>query len=324
MNDKNALLDLERAATSQLGPPDPPSSLDMAFVEYRDLLSLQLPERKVFLAWLREGSLVMMFGPRGVGKTMLQLGLTASLTTGRPFLRWPVSAPVGVLCVDGEMPTEELRGRLTAMLPIPPIAPLYFLTGDILYRRSEEDLVLTRAETREAILRALDARPDIRVVIIDNISCLFPGLDEDKKRDWEPIAAWLVTLRRRGLAVVLVHHSGKGGQQRGTSGREDSLDVVIQLSRPSEYDAREGCHFELHFTKSRAIRGEEVGPLDVRVEEVNGQPTLTYRPLEQSNEERARSLIEDGIDSLPDLAEALGVTRGYACKLRRRIVGTKP
>ncbi len=322
MNEELGLL--KQATIAPLGPPPIPSTLETALVDYRELLTLDLPERKHYLAWLSEGSLDMVFGPRGVGKTMFQLGLGAALVTGQPFLRWPVPEPVGVLYIDGEMPIEEIRSRMTALLPAPPMAPLYLLSGDILYRRAEEDLVLTRETTREDLLRLLDAHHEIRVVIIDNVSCLFPGLDEDKKRDWEPVAAWLVTLRRRGLAVVLVHHSGKGGQQRGTSGREDSLDCVIQLSRPVEYDAREGCHFELQFTKTRGVRGEAVTPMEVRVEDVNGKPTFSWSTLEKSKEDQARALIHDGVDSLADLADALGVTRGYACKLKQRILQGAP
>jgi putative DNA primase/helicase len=295
--------------------------LDHALVEYGELITLELPEPKRHLAWLREGSLVMVFGQRGVGKTMLQLALTAALTTGRDFLCWPVTQPAGVLYCDGEMPTEELRTRLTGLLPEKPSAPLFFLTGDLYYRRCQHDLVLTRPETREQLLALLDAHPEIKVVVLDNISCLFPGLDEDKKKDWEPIAAWLVTLRRRGLAVVLVHHAGKGGQQWGTSGREDSLDVVIQLSRPTDYRPEEGCHFELSFSKSRSVHGEAIKALDVRMEVIDSRPTLTSRTLEKSKEDQCRDLLQDGVESLTELAEMLGVSRGYACKLKKKVQG---
>ena len=93
-------------------------------------------------------------------------------------------------------------------------------------------MTLTSKEARTAIEHILDANPSIRVVILDNISCLFVGISEDKKQDWEPIGAWLVRLRHRGITVVLVHHAGKGGQQRGTSGREDALDAVLSLEYP--------------------------------------------------------------------------------------------
>ena len=279
-----------------------------ATVSYEELLQLNMPERKQHLAWLKEGSLVMVFGPRGIGKTMLQLGLTAGLVTGTKFLAWEVSAPVGVLYIDGEMPLDELRNRTTALLVEQPKAPLHFLTSQVVYHKTQRDLTLTSSEVQDEITAMLDAHPDIRVVILDNISSLFVGIDEDRKRDWEPISAWLVRLRHRGLSVVLVHHAGKGGNQRGTSGREDALDVVIQLDRPSQYDAREGCHFELRFTKARSVKGDDVAPLDVRLNESPGRVHLDFKPLEESKLDQVTRLLEDGLTSPSDVAEELGIT----------------
>ena len=64
--------------------------LSFALVSYKDLIAMEIPERAKHLAWLPESGNVMVFGPRGVGKTMLQLGLAVSLTTGEQLLRWPV------------------------------------------------------------------------------------------------------------------------------------------------------------------------------------------------------------------------------------------
>ena len=299
--------------------PEPTMTLSQAVVDYRQMLTLQLPERKRHLAWLIEGSNVMVFGLRGLGKTMFLLGVAASLCTGRDFLKWAVTEPAGVLYVDGEMMLDELRSRCTSLLPEPPKAPLFFLTAELVYGMTKRDLVLTHQDMRDAMTKILDEHPEIRVVILDNISCLFAGLDEDKKRDWEPINAWLIKLRHRGLATVLVHHAGKSGQQRGTSGREDSLDTVIHLDRPSGYDATEGCHFELEFTKARSVKGEEVGPLDVRLEEKDGKLTWSFKPLEKSKEDQVKAMLDEGIDGTSDIAEALGINRSTAWRLKKRI-----
>ena len=41
-----------------------------------------------------------------------------------------------------------------------------------------------------------------------------------------PMQQWLLRLRRRGVSVLVVHHAGKNGDQRGISKREDLLDTA--------------------------------------------------------------------------------------------------
>jgi hypothetical protein len=308
---------LEQAEPVEAAPA--PSGLSAALVSYTDLLALNLPDRPRHLPWLPEGSNVMVYGPRGVGKTFFQLELAASLSTGKDFLKWPVSAPAGVLYVDGEMQLDELRDRTTALLDVPPVAPLEFLTSQLVYQRCGQDLVLTSEAVRDEITAMLDARPDIRVLILDNISCLFSGIDEDSKRDWEPINAWLIRLRHRGITTILVHHAGKSGQQRGTSGREDSLDTVIHLGKPTGGDAREGCHFEMSFTKCRSATGDAVAPLDVRLQTIDGRLQWRYQLIEESIQDRATALIAEGITATGDLAGELGISKGYASKLLKKL-----
>ncbi len=205
---------------------------------------------------------------------------------------------------------------MARLLPHPPIAPLLFLTAEHVYHTLRADLVLSDESTRDQIVGILDAQPAVKVVILDNISCLFSRIDEDKKREWEPINAWLIRLRHRGVTTILMHHAGKGGQQRGTSGREDALDVTIQLDRPANYDSRQGCRFELKFTKARGIRGDAVAPLEVSLDDGFH---LTWKLLEVSKEEAARKLYEEGVTRPSELAEELGITKGYASKLIRKI-----
>lgn len=300
--------------------PDTRLPLSEALVSYSSLLSLDLPKRPQHLPWLPEGGNVMVYGPRGVGKTFFQLALTVSLTSGQDLWNWKVENPVGVLYVDGEMQLDELRTRTTALMGKPPRASLEFLTSQLVYQRcGGKDLILTSEPMRQEVVRILDARPDIRVLILDNISCLFSGIDECRKEDWEPIGAWLIRLRHRGLATVLVHHAGKDGKQRGTSGREDSLDTVIQLSKPPGADDREGCHFELAFTKSRSVTGKDVAPLDVRLQTVNDRLQWVYQPIEECKLDQAQRLFNEGVISPSDIAEELGITKGYASKLLKRI-----
>jgi putative DNA primase/helicase len=297
--------------------------LSPALVSFTAMLTLTLPERTRYLPWLPERGLAMVYGPRGVGKTQFTLGLATHLATGQAFLGWEVSQAVGVLYIDGEMPLDELRQRAVLLAEKTSPTSLFFLPGEMVYTRLGHDLVLTAEIMRHAVGAILEAHPEIRVVILDNISCLFSGISEDRKEDWEPVAAWLIRLRHRGLSVVLVHHAGKMGQQRGTSGREDALDTVIALDWPPNYDPQEGCHFHLRFTKARSGKGEEVTALDVRLLDTE-DTGLTWQvaPLEKSRLEQVQRLLADGVTRVTDLAEELGITKGYASKLKRQAEST--
>jgi len=50
----------------------------------------------------------------------------------------------------------------------------------------------------------------------------------------------------------MLHHTGRSGLPRGTTAREDNIDVSILLKRPDGYSADEGARFVVHFTKNRA------------------------------------------------------------------------
>jgi putative DNA primase/helicase len=198
-----------------------------------------------------------------------------------------------------------------------------FLTSHHVYNILQRDLVLIDSAVRDEITSILDDDPKLRVLILDNISCLFSGIDEDRKRDWEPIASWLIRLRHRGITILLVHHAGKGGQQRGTSGREDSLDTVIQLNKPADYSQEEGCHFEITFTKCRSSKGKELEPLDAKLTEIDGRLEWTWKPLSVSKKEQATTLFHEGVTSPTELSEELGISKGHASKLLRKIKATE-
>jgi len=239
-----------------------------------------------------------------------------SLTTGRPFLKWPIRRPTGVLYVEGEMAVDELRDRARLMAGGAEPACLSFLSSELAYSRLDRDLTLMSAQARQEIEDVLQARPALRILVLDNISCLFPGISENNKQDWEPINAWLIRLRHRGLTVILGHHAAKNSQQRGTSSREDPLNTVLALSYPPGYRQEEGCHFFLRFEKSRGVKGPDVEGLDVRFDETPDGPGWTYQALEAVRAERLKLMLADGVPPRI-IAEELGVSASYVYRQKR-------
>jgi DNA-binding MarR family transcriptional regulator len=66
------------------------------------------------------------------------------------------------------------------------------------------------------------------------------------------------------------------------------------------------------------VHGDLAAPLEVRLDE---HYRLTWKPLEVSREEAVQKLYSEGITSPSDMAEELGITKGYASKLLKKIKG---
>jgi hypothetical protein len=105
---------------------------------------------------------------------------------------------------------------------------------------------------------------DAELIICDNLSTLARGLRENEADSFGPVQSWMLAQRAAGRSVLLVHHAGKGGGQRGTSRKEDTLDTVISLTRPPGYSATEGARFEVRFTKARSFWGRDAEPFEAR------------------------------------------------------------
>lgn len=106
--------------------------------------------------------------------------------------------------------------------------------------------------------------------------------------------SWLLELRRRGMAVLLIHYTGKSGDQRGTNAREDIMNTVISLRRPREYSMAEGAHFEVHLTKARGSVGDDARPFEANL--ITEGTTLHWRIREFEDVELAelKRLLAEG------------------------------
>jgi hypothetical protein len=285
------------------------------------LLEKEIPKPEVLFPWLKEGGLAMVFGNRGVGKSFFSLGLSISLATGGQFLSWPVTTPVDVLYVDGEMALSEFRDRIKNLVGEAQTDRLSILSHEEVYRDTEQDMDLGVEVWQTAIMAYVDEHPEIRVVVIDNLSCLLPSIAEDKRDDWaRRVAPFLIGFRRRGIAVVLVHHAGKSGNQRGTSAREDLLDTVIQLAYPSGYEQGGGLNFTVTFTKSRGCFGDDLEPIEASLDpEAEGMVGWSWKPLERTNEDYVLGEIGLGNTKQVDIAETLTLSAGAVSKICHRL-----
>ena len=268
-------------------------------IDIYDFVKMDLPDRPIIITpWLRKSSLVMIYAERGIGKTWFGLSIALSIITGKSIGNWEVSETVGVLYIDGEMAADEMQERirqLSATLP-PLSAPFKLLSSDLLHQKNYASVNITALEWRKKIHDALAAQKDIAVLILDNLSCLTPGIEENDKESWDGINQWLIELRHSGIAVIFLHHAGKNKTQRGTSGREDALDIVIKLSTPPGYRTIEGAKFIVSFEKSRGVYGSGISDFTFSLgEDADGNLIwLTDAISTMNNKDRIIALLGEG------------------------------
>lgn len=290
-------------------------SLDMG-----EFLSMSIPERGYLLSpVLPVQGIGIMYAPRGIGKTFAALSVAVAVASGGVVFNWRSPMPKRVVYVDGEMPATSMQSRLAALasgMAIPPHAlkNLALITPD-LQPCPMPDLATTAGQAMlEPLLKGVD------MVVLDNIATLCRTGKENESQSWQTMQAWLLDLRRRGITVLLIHHAGKSGDQRGTSAREDIMDTVISLRRPREYNMAEGARFEVHLTKARGIVGDEAKPFEANLVTEGNALQWQTKELEDVDLDELKRLLSEGY-SIRDCAEEMGKSKGAIQRLKKKLEG---
>lgn len=260
---------------------EPKSSLRAHVLTADEMKALDVPEREYIVApFLPTSSLSMIYAERGLGKTWFAMSMCVAISHGNDFLSYEVPKERIVLYIDGEMALYDLKSRVVALDP-EPNENLFLMPSERLFRH-DRPLNVNDPDDQlriENVIQDLinEGRgPDL--VVFDNLSSLSAGTDENDNSALDALLTWLVSLRHRQLAILLVHHAGKSGDQRGASRREDLLDTSIKLTKPKkkkgeddddDEEAHDGAHFIVEFVKTRGIRPNPY-ELELRLTEQDG------------------------------------------------------
>jgi len=279
-------------------------------------INIPVQPRRCFLyPWLKEKSLVEIVAPRGIGKTWDALSIAIAACSGNGFGPWGGCDPVRGLYLDAEMATQDVIDRLK-MLQFSMDTPLFILSNDFSHTLGIPPAHLGDAEWRKKFKEVL-IEEKIELVILDNIASLTPGFDENSKQEWDPVNQYLLDLRRSGITVIFIHHAGKSGTARGTSGREDNLDIVIELRFPQGYAPEDGCRFIKHFTKHRLPQNELTLIQDTEFKLITegDHYTWAWNDVKKEIKRECLRLLAEGIDQ-KSICAILGVTKGYVSKIK--------
>ncbi len=304
---------IKQAANS---PSSSPPLIDFAsaLLSARELAAKNIPPRPRLLgAWLREGDLGYVFAPRGHGKSWLAMLIGNAVSNGIALGSWEAGeGPRPVYYFDAEMNLPDVQDRARKIC----------IDSDAFRWLSNEHVYMEKAISvniaspiHQAGLSAM--LPDGSLFIIDNLSTGQIGMRENENDDFDKIKDWLLSLRRRGITVLIVHHAGRNGEMRGGSRREDPAHWIISLKDASEEGSR--CkQFITSFSKCRNCQGQDAQPLRWTMQDDGSRITITSETF--SGSDALLQHIRDGVGSATDLAALLNTTAPTISKWAKKLM----
>jgi KaiC/GvpD/RAD55 family RecA-like ATPase/ribonuclease BN (tRNA processing enzyme) len=282
-----------------------------------DFCNLQLPPRQLLLSpWLAEGSINMIFADRGIGKTFFCLSAAIAIANGEDFVSYtaPVAAPV--LYLDGEMQATAMQERFRALGGTNTKAPLYIYTPDV--QDQDNGTPDLGEDAGRNDINSLIEQVGPKVVFIDNISTFVRTGNENEADSWAPVQEWLVQLRKRGIAIVLVHHANKEGKQRGSHKKEDVMDVVIQFKRPDDFlQGSDDTRIKIKYTKSRHLTAQDIQEIEATLVSEGDSLCWTYKAGDMAFTQ-AIEMLKEGSLSMSDIAEEFGVSKSTVHRWKKK------
>lgn len=210
---------------AQRQPPPRPSLILMADAD--DLIGQSASIEYLIEPCLPRASILQVAGYSGHGKSTFIGHALAAAAAGYPsFGPFGIPSPVRTLYLDYE------QGRGTIGRRLKDFHAHYGDTGENLQIWAPfvgpDDLPLWEDSSLAKLTDMIrGVEPD--VVVIDTIRSAYPGIEENKAESWTALNRLCIRLRNAGLAVILLHHRNKPGQEGGPGSEAGSTAQLTVL-----------------------------------------------------------------------------------------------
>ncbi|MFT2692687.1 AAA family ATPase [Clavibacter zhangzhiyongii] len=174
---------------------------------------------------LDRGTLAMLYGPSGLGKSTLALDLALCVATGEPWRGKRTTRRSRVLYLYAEG-VAGLRQRVVAWETAWGASP-----SEKRFAAFPAALDLSDAAAVEEAAAVVTARK-VDFLIIDTLNASAGALEENSSTAMGQLvaAAKRLVADRPSATVLLIHHSGKDGKLRGSSALFAACDTVLAVA----------------------------------------------------------------------------------------------
>ncbi|WP_322405519.1 AAA family ATPase [Massilia luteola] len=295
------------------GPIKLGALLDLALRADASLLGMMILEKSIgFLA-----------GPRGGGKSWLAMIFAYAIAARKPLEPWGTGAGAAVVLLDGEMRAAGVQERLRLLHALNTNEESRILAEANVHIVSRDYMVdhIGSMDTEEGQRRIDELIPEsAKFVVVDNLSAWTSGGREDSG-SWAIIKTWLIRKRIQGVAVLLVHHTGKNGQQRGSSVHEDLLDYSILLSPLPSSSEGHDTRFSIQHTKLRDHIPELRQTYECSIWTEGERFQFEILPAGFNANQHAAEMVEKYRtgSSMTDIASELGISKSTVSRTLKKL-----
>lgn len=190
---------------------------EVRLIPLRDLVN-NLSIKEDSLSWdglLSQASYVMLWGPTNSYKTHLTAKIVTGLVDARNVLGLNVNFSHRVAYFDGENDYNRFFDIIRRAGGCTNLNQIFYLRSDMnLLNRQDE------------IIKSLE-KEKIDIVIVDNISSLIPEATRGNAKFFN---GFREELRRRNIALFLVHHANKSGDIRGDNSLGNLCSTILYVN----------------------------------------------------------------------------------------------
>ena len=250
----------------------------------------------------------MITAPRGAGKSTFVQAAALSMAYKANFLGCEPGRQRRVIILDGEMDLNTMQERLKEQAQALGVETdnthLKFISPELFDGLMPN---LSTEEGQREIDDVLGNKWD--VLFIDNYSA-FSGNGREDAESWMPWIRWMLVHKRAGRTVIVIHHTGKNGQQRGSSKHEDALDFSISLKPVADNKHDGSLRFIFEWKKSRHLPSNKTRPFLVTYAKTAEGYEWTRGNADDADEKKveAKKLLAEGM-SQTDIADKLKVNK---------------
>lgn len=302
---------------------DKQENLNVSYVDFTSLIHTAAPSRRwVVDEWLPRGSVSILYGPGGVGKSLLAQQLSIAISTGTKWIGLDAikGNTIGFFCEDDK---DEMLRRAENIFNKIQINALDGSEGLHLDARAgKPNTLMTFGNDRKATPSALieeirnqcaNIKPVL--VILDNIAQMFGGIENDRYHVTTFCNELTALASDYDCSVLLLGHPAKaiGSEYSGSTAWEAAVrarlflqreeDGTITLSKSkSNYSKLEGITIEysqgafIRYTQGDSSeRLEEAKPLILNALKIYTGRQTTCSHIASTSNNIVRRMISDGL-----------------------------